>query len=521
MKRREFVQKIVVSSVGVTSIGYSVDSKFGSGQYCQKDDSNTPSEIRIIAPSTILVNESFSITVRILTTPYFTKWAPDWNRTGATVNGPFNKSARGIHFMDNVLPEWDGIIQVSGSAGLSGIANYSFSEGEGPYQKDKRPARRLDGFQFSNSGIKYIKIVDPASGIAGISNAIEVREQENQDRLFWGDTHCHSIFGDGVRSPEELHAFARDEACLDVFAHTEHTEAITDDQWDYFTAVSNRFYEPGKYVSLIGGEWTSKPYGHRNFIYRGSSGPVIRSSDENQNTLEKLFSIVEKNQGLVIANHPMDSAFPIDFDTYYHDPKVERLVEMYSIGGSQEISTTESGTNGKQQNNSVQDGLKNGRKLGMLGVGDTHDGRPGDALHEWQVEPDSYKGLQKPGLTGIWAKDLSRESIFEALWNRRVYATTHHRTIIKFSINDFPMGSIIKASNQLEVKTEIASELLIEKVELLKEEIVLEEIHPIKKNVEWIRDISQSGSEETWYYLRVSLENNNFAWVSPIWVSNN
>src|SRR5690606_12539585 len=189
-----------------------------------------------------------------------------------------------------------------------------------------------------------------------------------------------------------------------------------------------------------------------------ASGPIIGSSDNNQDTLEKLCAIVRENDGLVIANHPMSTDFKIDFDSFYHDPEIERLVEMYSIGGSQEVPTLEKMNKGLSENNSVTGGLKNGFKLGMIGVGDTHDGRPGDALHELQVKPESYKNLHKPGLTGIWAKDLTRESIFDALWNRRVYATTHHRTIVKFLANDFPMGSIMEVKGELTLEAEIASD---------------------------------------------------------------
>lgn len=520
MKRREFVQKVTIVSTGASLVRNSISDFKEISNDDQVNKEKSPRIISIIAPSTIRVNEPFSVGIRMLTDPYFTKWGPDWSRTGATVNGPFNKSSRGIHFMDNVLPEWKGSIHISGSDGFSGISEYSFSEGKGPYQKDNRPIRRLKDFQFSKPGVKYIMVVDPVSGIEGVSNAIRVSEAKMEDRLFWGDTHCHSIFGDGVRTPEELHAFARDEAFLDVFSHTEHTEAITDDQWDYFSAVTNRFNEPGKYVTFIGGEWTSKPFGHRNFLYPGSTGPVIRSSDDNQNTLEKLFAIVRENNGLVAANHPKDSDFNIDFDTYHHDPEVERLVEMYSIGGSHEMHSSEELQEGNSKNNSVVDGLKKGHKLGMIGVGDTHDGRPGDALHEYQLEPEGYRNLEKPGLTGIWAKDLSRESIFEALWNRRVYATTHHRTIVKFSINGAPMGSTISIKDGLSFEAEIASDLSIEKIELIHDGAVVEVNHPSKRGFIWKRKIKGRIENDSWFYIRVTLEDNNYAWTSPIWISN-
>src|SRR5690606_23657651 len=140
------------------------------------------------------------------------------------------------------------------------------------------------------------------------------------------------------------------------------------------------------------------------------------------------------------------------------------------------------------------------------------DGRPGDALHELQVKPESYKNLHKPGLTGIWAKDLTRESIFDALWNRRVYATTHHRTIVKFLANDFPMGSIMEVKGELTLEAEIASDLIIEKIELIQEGNVVKSTEPMETAALFEHKIARSIPAESWFYIRVSLEKNNFAW---------
>ncbi len=132
--------------------------------------------------------------------------------------------------MDNVLPTWKNEVKISGDEAYEGPASYSFNEGSGPYYSDRRPIRRLEGFKFSSPGIKYIHITDPVTGITGINNAIYVEEKKPEERLFWGNLHCHSIFGDGIRLPEEIYAFARDESFLDIFALTDHTEAITNGQ---------------------------------------------------------------------------------------------------------------------------------------------------------------------------------------------------------------------------------------------------------------------------------------------------
>lgn len=527
MERRKFLANALVAggTTWLNAIGFSKNGIPANPEH-KRSGSNTEGNkataIQVYAPSTVSIHESFRIGIRLLTEPYFTKWIPHWNRTRATVDGPFNESPRGTHYMDNVLREFDGTVVISGSNGFQGPSSYSFSEGAGPYQYDKRPVRRLEGFEFKTPGIKYIRIKDPVSGLEGISNPIEVVTTLPEYRLFWGDLHCHSFFGDGIRSPEEIYAFARDESFLDVFALTDHTEALSDTQWNYFTDVANTFNEAGEFVTFIGGEWTSKDYGHHNFIYPGKEGPIIRSDDPNQDTLAKLYAIARKHKALIIANHPAETGWGFDWDKG-HDPEVERLVEVYSIGGVYETPPGPGNTflsrQGKRPSygNFIVDGLKKGFRLGMIGVGDTHDGRPGDALHEFQKTP-GYQDILKPGLMGVWAKELTRESIFDALWNRRVLGTTNNRTILKFSIDGQPMGSEIKAGGKLAIYIEVAGKEMIQRIELVRNGETVQYVEPRKPEASWYPRESVH-ADNTWYYVRVTLGTDHLVWSSPIWIN--
>ena len=49
-------------------------------------------------------------------------------------------------------------------------------------------------------------------------------------------------------------------------------EAVTERQWEYFQAVTNDYNEPGRFVTLIGQEWTNHKPGHRNIYFRGAGG---------------------------------------------------------------------------------------------------------------------------------------------------------------------------------------------------------------------------------------------------------
>lgn len=527
MKRRNFIRNTSLLTSGSLFFKNSLQGeRLNAERINQREEERELTDIDVFAPSCVGVNEKFSIGIKIKCQPFFTNWAVRWERVESAIDGPFNKSSRGTTFMDNVLPEWDGRVKISGDEGFQGISSFSFLEKRNTLY-GKRAIRRLEHFSFSSSGFKYVRVVDPKTGTEGISNPIYVDTSGTKEKLFWGDLHCHSIFGDGIRAPEELQLFARDETFLDFFALTDHTEILSNGQWEYFKYVSNQFNEPHRFVSFNGGEWTSMSrefgigkYGHHNFIYPGNDGPILRSSDPDQNTLEKLFAITKEHGGIVIANHPGSAGWGSNWNHGYDD-EVVRLVETYN-GGSHEMDSGPGrifkSQRIKQPNegNFVADGLKKGIKTGMIGTGDTHDGRPGDHLHSLQKTP-GYSEELGPGLTGVWAEELTRESVFRALYNRRVYATTNNRTWLKFFINDHPMGSVISSSGKLNFKIVVASNIKILNIELIKDGEVVKQFHPNDDKVLW--NFQEKGSSKpTWYYIRLTLENEHLASSSPIWI---
>lgn len=101
-------------------------------------------------------------------------------------------------------------------------------------------------------------------------------------------------------------------------------------------------------------------------------------------------------------------------------------------------------------------------RVGFVGATDTHNGTPGAVeeatfighggvldnhpevlLGEWQCEPGDAEcgppdfaitpawSFNPGGLTAVWATENTREAVFEALTNRRTYATTGPRMIVR------------------------------------------------------------------------------------------
>jgi len=145
-----------------------------------------------------------------------------------------------------------------------------------------------------------IAVCDRNGQIVARSNPIEANAKEGEDRIFWGDLHCHSNLEQGLESLEFLYKYARDQEKLDFLGHVEHcsaaktrwtgkhyktwkggmpsVEAYNKDQWEYRKEMVNKYYESGRFVTLLAEEWASNLYGHENVFFSETEGPLLYPS---------------------------------------------------------------------------------------------------------------------------------------------------------------------------------------------------------------------------------------------------
>jgi len=127
-----------------------------------------------------------------------------------------------------------------------------------------------------------------------------------------------------------------------------------------------------------------------------------------------------------------------------------------------------------------------------------------------------YRNLRRQGIMGVWAPELTRESIFEALLNRRVYATTNARILLRFSADGQPMGSEIRAGGSVSFRVYAASEVPIARVDLVRNGEDAQSIRPESGEVDWRP--SEPIEESTCCYGRITRSDGQMAWSSPIWI---
>jgi len=482
-----------------------------------------PTGMLCVVPSRLGVGEPFELRIKLLGPVRPIPTRQQLNTPKPALSGPFNLNAeRRIQYHDNVLPEWLGTLRIDGGDALDGPNNISFDGiNSGVFPGDTRPIGCFGGFRWRKPGFHFLRVVDPESGLECLANAVHVTAAPPTERIYWGDPHWQTFFSDGIRCPEELYAFARNEAFLDFGAISDHVEALTDRQWDYFVAVTNDCNEPGRYVTFVGLEWTSREFGHRNVYYPGESGPILRSNDPAQRTLEQIYRVAREHGALVIPHHSANVTMGVDW-TLGHDPEVERLVEIHSVWGTSEMPASQGNPRpirtmgGEKDGQHVVDALRMGRLYGFVGGGDIHDGRPGDELHSLQDEPEQYRLLSRQGIMGVWAEDLTRESVFEALWNRRGYAVSNIRVLLDFTSEGAPMGSVRPADAPRAFCVFAASESPITSVVVMKNGNEFLRERPNRATV--THEFSdQTDHEPASYYVRIEREDGETAWSSPIW----
>lgn len=479
----------------------------------------------VVVPSRLGVGEEFAIKVRITGEVHAVLSSGQWNTLKPGTRGPFNLNVeRRIQFMDNTLPEWSGTLTVE-AEGLEGPRELVFDgTRQGVYPRDARPIKTFGGFRWNGPGFRFVRLTDPRSGCSASSNAVYVTTEKPSTRLYWGDPHWQTFFSDGIRCPEELYAFARDEGFLDFGAISDHMEAVTDRQWEYFQAVTNDYNEPGRFVTLQGQEWTHHvpehgAPGHRNVYYREERGPALRCTDPDCNTLAKLWTRLDSLRGihaLAIPHHPANVVMGVAWEQGWN-PTYEKAVEIHSVWGNSErhaddgnpLAISPDTLRGEMRGRHVIDALRRGYRLGFVGGGDIHDGRPGDDLHNESYPPRSFRSRPE-GFTGVWVTALTREGVFDAMAERRTVATTKRRIYLDVHAT----GNARKPT----LRVKAASEEGIAQIVVVRNGHDSKRLLPDDDPRVVIAERSlEAMAPADFCYLRLVTEQGNMAWSSPFW----
>jgi hypothetical protein len=280
--------------------------------------------------------------------------------------------------------------------------------------------------------------------LEAISEPVVVRD--GVPRVLWADLHGHSNLSDGTGTPEDFYRYARDVGGLDVAALTDHDHwgmrflDANPELWERIRSAVAAAHEPGRFVALLGYEWTSWLHGHRHVLYFEDEGPVFSSIDAERRyeTPAQLWQALRGRRALTFAHHSAGGPISTNWD-FPPDPELEPVTEIVSVHGSSEAPDSPRPIYSPVAGNYARDALGRGFRLGLIGSGDSHDGHPGLAH---LASPGRNNGL-----AAIFAPERTREAVLAALRARRVYATNGPRIFLRTTLDGVhEMGTALEST---------------------------------------------------------------------------
>ncbi|MGI6702091.1 MAG: DUF3604 domain-containing protein [Christensenellales bacterium] len=344
--------------------------------------------------------------------------------------------------------------------------------------RDEKDNGRAD-FKVSilTPGIHYICVRDisdedtdikrkiPFADCVFYSNPVVIYP-DGGDKIYWGDIHTHSALSDGAGSAEHNAYYARYVAMLDYYALTDHSEIMywQPSRYQKLMKSTNEANAPGKFAALNGIEWTNVQSGHYTLVFNGDEiihYPKLKPGRWSE--IDKLWQeldIYTDETGykvLALPHHTTKRLYPQDWSLL--NPKYVRYAEVTSTHGESLFQHHDplniQGMDAPPKNNtygtSIMDALKMGHNLTLYASSDEHAGNPGHNLTHagvnygihypqtgWAVVTDK---IFPGGITAVRASELSREAVFDGLYNTRMYANSDHgRPYVEFSINGVTVG---------------------------------------------------------------------------------
>jgi len=313
---------------------------------------------------------------------------------------------------------------------------------------------------FEDSGVRRVTVSDEARGLETTTNPIVVYEDPPARRVRWGDIHGQSEETVGTGTVEEYFDYAREKAFLEFASHAGNDFQITDGLWERIQAAVSEFHDPEEFVTFLCYEWSANTPsgGDHNVYFRGEEADIHRSSNwqveegaaksEGTYPIEDLYETYEGRDDVLIVPHqggrPARVREVIDSD-------LTPFVELLSVWGVFEWFGEEA--------------LERSH-VGFVAGSDDHTGRPG-ASHPANVEDWSFP--IKGGLMAARAGALTREALWDAFTDRRVYGTTGARIVLDVSIGDTGMGEATTVSGAPEIDVTAQGTAPIQRIDLFRD----------------------------------------------------
>ncbi len=288
--------------------------------------------------------------------------------------------------------------------------------------------------------------------------------------LFWGDIHNHNAVGVGQGSLERSYSIAAN--TLDFYAFTPHgwwTDiaradpsveeyhlagfAKTKDNWQRIVQTANAWNKAGRLATLVAYEWHSSAWGDYCVYFPQDRGTLFYARD-----MDELKTFALEKGALLIPHHCAYKRGWRGTDWRSLDADLSPVAEIFSEHGNSlepesHLGMYRHSMGGSDHTQSVLVQIRSGRVLGFTAGTDDHFGHP---------------GCYGEGLMGLYAAELSREAVLDAIRKRHTYAVTGDRIELDFGIGAGMMGDMLPCSVPRELRIRVRGLGALDYVEVLK-----------------------------------------------------
>lgn len=337
--------------------------------------------------------------------------------------------------------------------------------------------------------------------------------------VYFGQIHAHTNLSDGAGEVEDAFKYAAKANNVDFLAITDHSN------WLEETAGTNNIADASKSPKWIRGKkaaaditaaesdfvgiyayemtWSGGSIGHMNTFNTPGFENRNNAPFKTTTALKTYFEALKTQpQSISMFNHP-GKTFGDFGDFSYWDPAIDNMVTLIEVGNG-EGPVRQSGYFPSYE--FYTRALDKGWHLAPANNQDNHKGKWGDA---------------NTARTVILAPELTEEAIYDAMRDKRVYATEDHNLSIIYTLNNSIMGSIVKdteAPVNISVDINDPDKEAIGKVEVIVNGGMVVGTKNVTTHDETV-DFTIP-SNYSYYFIRITQTDKDIAVTAPVWVGN-
>ena len=342
-----------------------------------------------------------------------------------------------------------------------------------------------------------------------------IEYQGKRLNLYFGDLHEHSDVSVcnrvGDQSIEESYQHMRDLVRHDFACVTDHGYNINPYLWGWIAKNARIQNDPGRYLTFLGEEWTSSfeeyseehPYGfygHRNLVFADAYFPKWWDSKNRQTPAQLWEDLRQFDANFVNIPHQLADTGNVPTDWNFTDEEAQPVAEILQTRGSYEYkgAPREAPRSTPEPGYFLQDAWARGIVIGVI------------------ASPDHGGGY---GKACVYAPELTREAILDALRARHCYGTSAAKIVLDVRVNGHLMGEKIAApaGESVEVKIHVACPAEIDRVEVCRNNQFIYTKQPDGNEVDLTFVDRNPLPKRSYYYVRVIQKDEELAWSSPVW----